>query len=99
MMDVLPRNEDGTLTDEVRTKLLDKKDASIQFMHMFNLFAIFGQDGIDKITDQYLEAGWSMEHLKNAMNEGMNKSNWMKNSFVNERIESQGKRPIKISYK
>lgn len=85
-------------------KWVDDKDlfnidvVTTQFMHIFNLYAIFGDKGLKELENQLVEAGWNDSQLQTVQRAAMAKSNWNKNSYVRDRLESDGKQNINITY-
>ena len=79
-------------------KLNDFEEVSDQYMHIFNLYPIFGENGIKDLEDQLLANGWNGEQMLQAQKRGIQKSNWNKNSYIAHRIESTGQIPIKVTH-
>lgn len=61
-----------------------------EFMHIYNLFVIYGQEKLDSYKKELREQGLSNEYILSTERRGALMSNWGKDKYVAERCEGKG---------
>lgn len=77
--------------------LTDKEYVVNTFTDFFNL-SFLNPNRKHEFVNQLKEAGWTTETIAIAEREGALKSNWNKNKYISERVESLGAVPFPITY-
>lgn len=80
------------------SKLTDFDEVATQYMHIFNLYDIFGNNGILDLEDQLIAANWTADEMQKAKTRGIQMSNWNKTSYIKHRVESTGRIPFEVSH-
>lgn len=86
----------GRLSLKAEDALLEKnladeaEEVAKQFMHIYNLFLIYGQEKLDSYKQELREKGLPESYISQAEKRGALMSNWSRDKFVAERCESKG---------
>jgi len=89
------------LKAEINAKedLTDREYVIAQFQTFYDLYAIFKDRLINEFKKRLQEVGWSPTKIIQLEMEGVNRSNWSKNSFLDEEVRRNTKdKPERTNY-
>lgn len=78
--------------DALAEKKISEQSEKIsrEFMHIYNLFLIYGQPRLDEFKRELRELGHDMNYIMSCERRGAAMSNWSRDKYVAERCESKG---------
>lgn len=78
-------------------RLQEENDyVAVQFKHFYNLFSIYGQKKIDAFKKELRAEGLPESYIQECERRGVLMSNWMKDKYLKENVEREGKIPFEM---
>ncbi len=83
----------------VEEDLSDREYVIEQFKVFYDVYAIFKERLINDFKKQLLDYGWTMARMTQMEMEAVERSNWSKNSFLEDEVRRNGKdKPYQTTY-
>ena len=70
-------------------KLSYGEQATENFMHFYNLYALFGQERIQEQIDALRKEGYIAYEINTIQQRAIERSNWRNSKYIAERFESE----------
>ena len=73
------------------------EEATTELMHLYNLHVFLDSSRMTEFINTLVKQGWNSEQIIKAQNKAALQSNFNKNVYVSQRVESSGKVPCQVS--